>query len=169
MCRSILATPPEACLTHTPYGWPAGTVQPNGQVLDQPTPHTPHEVVPTFQPELPFDDSDKSDSTDDNKPICLDWLRGNCDTKRWRCKFAHPPLELIPKTERRTCPVWALTGHCKFGKNCRRGRHPSSHRKPVCAPVPSDKALYGKKTEPIFPPGRCAADYPFPSKDFTLQ
>ena len=34
------------------------------------------------------------------KTVCLDWLKGKCDEKRWKCKFAHPSLPDLPVTER---------------------------------------------------------------------
>eukprot|EP01006_Ploeotia_vitrea_P029734 TRINITY_DN62216_c0_g1_i2.p1 TRINITY_DN62216_c0_g1~~TRINITY_DN62216_c0_g1_i2.p1 ORF type:complete len:197 (-),score=23.77 TRINITY_DN62216_c0_g1_i2:740-1330(-) len=59
------------------------------------------------------------------RPICLDYLRGDCGKHRESCTYAHPELHVL--TERtnmivdgkKVCPVWALTGFCKFGPRCR--------------------------------------------------
>eukprot|EP01006_Ploeotia_vitrea_P060354 TRINITY_DN75755_c0_g1_i1.p1 TRINITY_DN75755_c0_g1~~TRINITY_DN75755_c0_g1_i1.p1 ORF type:complete len:238 (-),score=5.39 TRINITY_DN75755_c0_g1_i1:439-1152(-) len=78
---------------------------------------------------------------DGNQPVCLDWIQGLCKTKRWKCKFAHPPLEsILPADSEDVCPVFALTGYCAFGDECRRGKHPTNYAKqPVCQPIPKEK------------------------------
>ena len=35
----------------------------------------------------------KLDRSKCSEVICLDYVKGKCDTTRWHCKFAHPPLE----------------------------------------------------------------------------
>lgn len=78
--------------------------------------------------------------------VCLDFLKGVCNRKRSRCKFAHPQLSLdapAPVTHVvaapshvRVCEVWALTGFCKFGSRCR-DYHPAVEEPitKVCAPA----------------------------------
>eukprot|EP01006_Ploeotia_vitrea_P061170 TRINITY_DN77406_c0_g1_i1.p1 TRINITY_DN77406_c0_g1~~TRINITY_DN77406_c0_g1_i1.p1 ORF type:complete len:209 (-),score=11.88 TRINITY_DN77406_c0_g1_i1:371-919(-) len=172
MCRDMNT---QHVYQHTPYGWPAGSVAPNGALAHE---VNEHEWSVNNTPVRPRSTSAVSDSWIPNnkkhfnksksrhnghsrsnsysfpcgtnrQPVCLDWLQGECTNKRWKCKFAHPPLDLIPKTNNfvggKICPVWALTGHCAFGDECRRGRHPESAKKSVCAPVPDDKVLYGIK------------------------
>eukprot|EP01006_Ploeotia_vitrea_P066316 TRINITY_DN94728_c0_g1_i1.p1 TRINITY_DN94728_c0_g1~~TRINITY_DN94728_c0_g1_i1.p1 ORF type:complete len:253 (-),score=7.36 TRINITY_DN94728_c0_g1_i1:241-999(-) len=85
------------------------------------------------------------------KPICLDWLEGLCTRRRKKCKFAHPPLHLIPKGprgSRNVCPVYALSGSCKYGADCVRGAHPPglAPLKPVPCARPSVK-----DTPPVTP------------------
>ena len=59
------------------------------------------------------------------RQICLDYLKGKCNANRWHCKYAHPLLgedmSLIKPAagQRNVCHIWALTGYCKFGPNCR--------------------------------------------------
>eukprot|EP01006_Ploeotia_vitrea_P010963 TRINITY_DN2904_c0_g1_i1.p1 TRINITY_DN2904_c0_g1~~TRINITY_DN2904_c0_g1_i1.p1 ORF type:complete len:464 (+),score=44.31 TRINITY_DN2904_c0_g1_i1:153-1544(+) len=107
-----------------------------------------------------------------DQPICLDWLKGVCARKRWKCKFAHPSVFFWGNTEKKTasppnrphiqdqrkrrsrtltrpiCGVWILTGFCKFGSSCR-DYHPPLDivGGPVCPPALTSK-LTGKKYEP---------------------
>eukprot|EP01006_Ploeotia_vitrea_P022731 TRINITY_DN55140_c0_g1_i1.p1 TRINITY_DN55140_c0_g1~~TRINITY_DN55140_c0_g1_i1.p1 ORF type:complete len:494 (-),score=64.85 TRINITY_DN55140_c0_g1_i1:87-1535(-) len=79
---------------------------------------------------------------DNSNPICLDHLKGICPKKRWRCKYAHPPLWLLPtaptNSSRQICTVFILTGTCKYGDRCY-GIHPAmdhdADHPPVCLPA----------------------------------
>lgn len=74
-----------------------------------------------------------------DKPVCLDYLKGVCGSKRPNCRFAHPPREGIvntnngnvtvqpgvcetvpaaPASVKRNCGIWMATGFCKFGTRC---------------------------------------------------
>eukprot|EP01006_Ploeotia_vitrea_P020799 TRINITY_DN53103_c0_g1_i1.p1 TRINITY_DN53103_c0_g1~~TRINITY_DN53103_c0_g1_i1.p1 ORF type:complete len:471 (+),score=51.83 TRINITY_DN53103_c0_g1_i1:69-1481(+) len=73
---------------------------------------------------------------DNSNPVCLDHLKGICAQKRWRCKYAHPPLWLVPKgpeEERHICTVYVLTGTCKYGEKCF-GLHPPLEET-ICQPA----------------------------------
>eukprot|EP00994_Dinema_validum_P004566 NODE_261_length_2066_cov_406.258800_g177_i0.p1 GENE.NODE_261_length_2066_cov_406.258800_g177_i0~~NODE_261_length_2066_cov_406.258800_g177_i0.p1 ORF type:complete len:506 (-),score=115.57 NODE_261_length_2066_cov_406.258800_g177_i0:521-2038(-) len=56
----------------------------------------------------------------DTRPVCLDYLKGLCNRRRWKCKFAHPALPACADSEENegVCKVWLLTGFCKFGEEC---------------------------------------------------
>jgi hypothetical protein len=82
--------------------------------------------------------------------VCLDYLKGVCNRKRSRCKFAHPQLNLdapapvsqlcVTPAHTRVCEVWALTGFCKFGERCR-DYHPAVEEPitKVCAPATTQR------------------------------
>eukprot|EP00992_Anisonema_acinus_P000819 TRINITY_DN10295_c0_g1_i1.p1 TRINITY_DN10295_c0_g1~~TRINITY_DN10295_c0_g1_i1.p1 ORF type:complete len:414 (+),score=37.39 TRINITY_DN10295_c0_g1_i1:69-1310(+) len=61
-------------------------------------------------------------SPSDERPVCLDYLKGLCSRRRWKCKYAHPELpDGIPEVVEPSdtiCKVWMLTGFCKFGPEC---------------------------------------------------
>eukprot|EP01006_Ploeotia_vitrea_P015021 TRINITY_DN41537_c0_g1_i1.p1 TRINITY_DN41537_c0_g1~~TRINITY_DN41537_c0_g1_i1.p1 ORF type:complete len:120 (-),score=3.85 TRINITY_DN41537_c0_g1_i1:332-691(-) len=58
------------------------------------------------------------------KPVCLDFLRGECGLRRESCSYAHPELHVLTKRSnlvidgKKVCPIWSLTGFCKFGPRC---------------------------------------------------
>lgn len=65
----------------------------------------------------------------DDRPLCLDYLKGRCKQNRYKCKFAHPALDgaspapVTPEPPSndpsvQICEVWVLTGFCKFGSKC---------------------------------------------------
>ena len=45
------------------------------------------------------------------RPVCLDWLQGKCNTKRWSCKFAHPQLPSMQEGANTQPPSPAAMGH----------------------------------------------------------
>jgi hypothetical protein len=57
-----------------------------------------------------------------DKPLCLDYLNGNCHRLRSYCRYYHPELsEVLPagaEKKKENCEVWMLIGFCKFGENC---------------------------------------------------
>lgn len=63
-----------------------------------------------------------------SQPICLDYLKGLCNERRWKCKYLHPHMDASlvqgrsPAEE--ICKVWLLTGVCKFGDDCRHTHPP---------------------------------------------
>lgn len=83
--------------------------------------------------------------------VCLDYLKGVCTDKRYRCKFAHPPLPDHPTTPApvlaqefegvQICSVWMLTGFCKFGTKCRFYHPPIDESTAVCAPAITTKMV----------------------------
>uniref|UniRef100_A0A7S1NG48 C3H1-type domain-containing protein n=1 Tax=Eutreptiella gymnastica TaxID=73025 RepID=A0A7S1NG48_9EUGL len=85
-----------------------------------------------------------------DKQICLDFLKGKCNSNRYHCKYAHPKLREnvdmdLLKTEPgkpKVCHIWVLTGYCKFGSHCR-DVHPEldTQRKPKIAPPQQQKKL----------------------------
>eukprot|EP01006_Ploeotia_vitrea_P019724 TRINITY_DN51962_c0_g1_i1.p1 TRINITY_DN51962_c0_g1~~TRINITY_DN51962_c0_g1_i1.p1 ORF type:complete len:125 (+),score=6.27 TRINITY_DN51962_c0_g1_i1:106-480(+) len=100
---------------HTPYEWPADTVYVN---QDKPA------------------KNNATNSAHTHNKVCLDWvITGTCSGKRWHCKFAHPsPAELgIPAG---VCPLYALTGSCKFRAVCTHGTHPPRHTLSTVPPFP---------------------------------
>jgi len=51
----------------------------------------------------------------------LDYLKGLCNRRRWKCKYAHPQLpalQISPFASDSVCKVWLVTGCCKFGDEC---------------------------------------------------
>lgn len=79
-----------------------------------------------------------SQQSNTGRPVCLDYLKGKCNSKRWKCKYAHPALPCSALDDSDDlCDVWMLTGFCKFGDMCR-NYHP-----------PLDESLLGI---PIAPP-----------------
>eukprot|EP01006_Ploeotia_vitrea_P004311 TRINITY_DN1142_c0_g1_i1.p1 TRINITY_DN1142_c0_g1~~TRINITY_DN1142_c0_g1_i1.p1 ORF type:complete len:344 (-),score=67.58 TRINITY_DN1142_c0_g1_i1:493-1524(-) len=79
-------------------------------------------------------------------PVCLDHLKGICESKRAKCKFAHPPLDSEAARQamldRKVCSVYVLTGSCKFGDRCRDYHPPrDTVAAPVCEPVKTSKQL----------------------------
>ena len=62
------------------------------------------------------------------RPLCLDFLNGNCGRLRAHCRYYHPePGELLTQEQQKkagVCEVWALTGFCKFGDKCWK-KHPA--------------------------------------------
>jgi hypothetical protein len=95
-------------------------------------------------------------------PVCLDYLKGVCHMKRWKCKYAHPPLRLMAKgvrteTEgkkgRRVCEVWLLTGFCKFGESCRDYHPPLDDNEFCCAP-----AVFAKPNNNAETSSQCGSD-----------
>lgn len=86
-----------------------------------------------------------------NKPVCLDYLKGICHEKRWKCNYAHPPLQSNSKRAEediQVCEVWVLTGSCKFGENCR-DYHPTLSEHTLCAPakVPRQKSWTSESSD----------------------
>eukprot|EP01006_Ploeotia_vitrea_P047924 TRINITY_DN67177_c2_g2_i3.p1 TRINITY_DN67177_c2_g2~~TRINITY_DN67177_c2_g2_i3.p1 ORF type:complete len:487 (+),score=87.67 TRINITY_DN67177_c2_g2_i3:84-1544(+) len=101
---------------------------------------------------------------DSSNPVCLDHLKGVCAQKRWKCKYAHPPLWLVPKNvsgsdcanaenteagkegegqsqqNRHVCTVFVLTGYCKYGDKCF-GLHPRMEDNAFCLPATAAKPL----------------------------
>eukprot|EP00668_Euglena_longa_P007203 GGOE01008616.1.p1 GENE.GGOE01008616.1~~GGOE01008616.1.p1 ORF type:complete len:259 (-),score=41.82 GGOE01008616.1:647-1387(-) len=81
------------------------------------------------------------------RPLCLDFLNGNCGRQRSHCRYYHPtpeeavglftsPLQPVNPL-RPICEVWALTGFCKFGARCWK-QHPERVAQadaPVAEPV----------------------------------
>lgn len=92
-------------------------------------------------------------------PVCLDYLKGVCAQKRWKCKYAHPPLWLVPKgpaSERHVCTVFVLTGFCKYGDRCF-GLHPPLND-PVCKPAYLSKEVGHHEEEDDWGSERCYGD-----------
>eukprot|EP01006_Ploeotia_vitrea_P029971 TRINITY_DN62434_c0_g2_i1.p1 TRINITY_DN62434_c0_g2~~TRINITY_DN62434_c0_g2_i1.p1 ORF type:complete len:229 (-),score=37.43 TRINITY_DN62434_c0_g2_i1:578-1264(-) len=105
-----------------PTSWPVPfprPVQPGSKVKLNKNPRCKPVYGKKKKREIPHGDNDN--------PVCLDYLKGVCTHKRWRCKYAHPPLGVVPKapqTERPVCTVFVLTGFCKYGDECL-GLHPT--------------------------------------------
>eukprot|EP01012_Entosiphon_sulcatum_P032848 TRINITY_DN4170_c0_g1_i1.p1 TRINITY_DN4170_c0_g1~~TRINITY_DN4170_c0_g1_i1.p1 ORF type:complete len:622 (-),score=80.75 TRINITY_DN4170_c0_g1_i1:295-2160(-) len=84
----------------------------------------------------------------DPSAVCLDYLKGVCNDKRYKCKYVHPPMPLGPtlveapiggdtvEQKQEVCDVWILTGFCKFGEKCR-FYHPvlDESSAPMCSPA----------------------------------
>eukprot|EP00667_Euglena_gracilis_P004721 EG_transcript_4747 len=86
---------------------------------------------PSARPPIPPVESQRRGSlasSAGSRPLCLDYLNGNCGRQRSRCRYYHPtPEEAVGlfTTSRRpvdpqrpVCEVWSLTGFCKFGARC---------------------------------------------------
>src|SRR5579872_1868610 len=73
-------------------------------------------------------------------PVCLDYLKGVCGSKRANCKYGHPAAQAEARGGgSKVCEVFMLTGFCKFGAVCR-DCHPSTAiYTPICAPAPTCK------------------------------
>jgi len=79
--------------------------------------------------------------------VCLDYLKGECTGKRFHCRFLHPDLADLQLQcgsptdgAAQVCEVWALTGRCKFGPNCKKLHLPRDSAK-ICsqtATLPTD-------------------------------
>lgn len=102
--------------------------------------------------------------------VCLDYLKGVCTDKRYRCKFAHPPLPdhptapVLPAQEyeaAQICSVWMLTGFCKFGTKCRFFHPPIDESTALCAPAITTKmvAFMTKQQQQWSEYGAACAEY----------
>eukprot|EP01006_Ploeotia_vitrea_P019963 TRINITY_DN52224_c0_g1_i1.p1 TRINITY_DN52224_c0_g1~~TRINITY_DN52224_c0_g1_i1.p1 ORF type:complete len:347 (+),score=28.47 TRINITY_DN52224_c0_g1_i1:74-1114(+) len=49
------------------------------------------------------------------RPLCLDYLHGECSNKRARCSFYHPDVTNWPAG---VCWAYFATGFCKYGVQC---------------------------------------------------
>lgn len=93
----------------------------------------------------------------DPPSVCLDYLKGVCNDKRYKCKFAHPPMPLVTEaktlsttSKQEVCDVWVLTGFCKFGDKCRFFHPQLDDGSVTCAPAITAKMSRkkkGKKTQ----------------------
>ena len=81
------------------------------------------------------------------KPLCLDFLKGDCYRLRQGCRYYHPePGEVIlleQLADTQVCEVWALSGFCKFGTKCWK-EHPERLRQVV-----SERVVAEGVQEPI--------------------
>jgi len=74
--------------------------------------------------------------------VCLDYLKGECTSKRFHCRFLHPDLADLQLQcgsagdgAAQVCEVWALTGRCKFGPNCKKLHLPRDSAN-ICSQIP---------------------------------
>eukprot|EP01012_Entosiphon_sulcatum_P031467 TRINITY_DN397_c0_g1_i1.p1 TRINITY_DN397_c0_g1~~TRINITY_DN397_c0_g1_i1.p1 ORF type:complete len:418 (-),score=55.98 TRINITY_DN397_c0_g1_i1:253-1506(-) len=87
--------------------------------------------------------------------VCLDYLKGVCNDKRYKCKFAHPPLPAVndqtplPSAKQDVCDVWVLTGFCKFGAKCKHFHPVLDDAAVTCAPAITAKMARKKKCKKV--------------------